>query len=855
MTNPLTPAASRRPQWRFAVVSAVYGVERYLPDFIASLEAQSHPLTDVQVILVDDGSTDDSAAIALAWAQRRPDLVTVVQQPNAGQASARNRGLALVDAEWVTFIDPDDTVATDYLAVAARVIDAFPQSPMIATSRIMLDDVTGELTDTHPLSRFFAGGDQFVDLQRFPEYFWHHVGAAFFRVDELRRLDLRFDERIRPNFEDGHFCVRYLLGTGQRLTFAASARYHYRRRADQSSTLQGSFQQPGKYTTVPRLGYLDVLQRAVELTGGVPEWLQNLILYELTWYFTTEDALNRPATAGHGPAAAEFVDLLRRLRGHLDTGVIESFRVRRIGHTLRDLLNHGLVGERWHSEQVVLDRYRPRQQVVRIRYRYVGEPPDERVLLRGRQVEPAHAKTRTLRYFDHDLMHERILWVSTRGTLRVVLNGRPQPLVTHEPAPPITQLRPAETARRFAPAGSTRSAVSTGPRQTMSGLSLITAARSWPVRRRFAAAWVLIDRTHVAGDNAERLFEYLRAERPDLNAWFVIEPGTPDWTRLRSGPHRNRVVGYGTTTWKLLMLNCAQLISSQADAPVTTPSALKGLPLPRFGFTFLQHGVITDDLSRWLNTKWMIDLVLTSTPDEHRSLAGDGRYLFTGQEARLTGLPRFDRLARLAEGTGTGDLLLVAPTWRRWLNGPDRPSTQRRDPVPDLADTEYWRTWSTFLADPNLHALAARHRLPIVFLPHPNVDLDTVGVVLPEGIESARHGSTDVQQLLARTRLLVTDYSSTVFDAAYLDRGCVHFQFDRDRVLGGDHTYEQGYFDYVRDGLGPVTSTVGDTVLAVADLLDERSSAAALFAERREGLFAFRDQGNCARVVEAIEQL
>ena len=61
------------------------------------------------------------------------------------------------------------------------------------------------------------------------------------------------------------------------------ARYAYRKRADGSSTQQTSIAHPGRWTTVFRLGYLDLLRRAVADRGAVPAWLSQLVMYELGW--------------------------------------------------------------------------------------------------------------------------------------------------------------------------------------------------------------------------------------------------------------------------------------------------------------------------------------------------------------------------------------------------------------------------------------------------------------------------------------------------------------------------------------------------------------------------------------------
>src|SRR5687767_12027938 len=81
-TTPARPLVS--------IVAAVHDVAPYLPAFIESIERQGGVLGSLEVIAVDDGSTDGSRAILEAWRDRSAFPVTVVHQANAGQAAARN---------------------------------------------------------------------------------------------------------------------------------------------------------------------------------------------------------------------------------------------------------------------------------------------------------------------------------------------------------------------------------------------------------------------------------------------------------------------------------------------------------------------------------------------------------------------------------------------------------------------------------------------------------------------------------------------------------------------------------------------------------------------------------------------
>jgi hypothetical protein len=361
-----------------------------------------------------------------------------------------------------------------------------------------------------------------------------------------------------------------------------------------------------------------------------------------------------------------------------------------------------------------------------------------------------------------------------------------------------------------------------------------------------------MDRIHDAGDSGEILFRWLREHQPQVNAWFVLEKGTPDWKRLARAGHRDRLVAHGSLEWRLLMANALHLVSSHADDAVMLPPAILEFTRPRWKFTFLQHGVIKDDLSVWLNAK-DIDTFVTSTVHERASIAGDHTpYVFTTREVQLTGLPRFDRLREVADRVGERDLLLVAPTWRHGLLPPAAEGTQHRElSAGALAGSEFLRQWSAYLRADALTEAARRHGLRVAFMPHPNLQPLLPHLDLPASVERLSYDG-DVQEAFARARTLVTDFSSVAFNAAYLDRPVVYFQFDEDVVLGGGHVGRAGYFDYRRDGFGPVTTSTEDAVRETVAALDHGADPASPYRERIAATFPDRDGSCCARVFEAI---
>ena len=91
-----------------SVIVPVYNTEKYLEECIRSLTEQT--LSSLELIFVDDGSTDASPKILERYRARDPEHIRVITQKNAGQGKARNVGLAAATGEYVGFVDSDDYV-------------------------------------------------------------------------------------------------------------------------------------------------------------------------------------------------------------------------------------------------------------------------------------------------------------------------------------------------------------------------------------------------------------------------------------------------------------------------------------------------------------------------------------------------------------------------------------------------------------------------------------------------------------------------------------------------------------------------------------------------------------------------
>ena len=104
-------------RFKFSVVTAVYNVEPYLAEAIESILAQDIGFEEsVEIILIDDGSTDRSGAICDEYQQKFPDNIKVIHKENGGAASARNIGISHCEGQYISFMDADDRLTSSTLS-------------------------------------------------------------------------------------------------------------------------------------------------------------------------------------------------------------------------------------------------------------------------------------------------------------------------------------------------------------------------------------------------------------------------------------------------------------------------------------------------------------------------------------------------------------------------------------------------------------------------------------------------------------------------------------------------------------------------------------------------------------------
>ena len=107
---------------KVSIIIPIYNSENYLEECIGSVIRQTYK--DIEIILVNDGSTDNSGKICISHASKDP-RIKLIDQENGGVSAARNNGLDASSGDLITFIDGDDSVADDYVEYLVDLMERF----------------------------------------------------------------------------------------------------------------------------------------------------------------------------------------------------------------------------------------------------------------------------------------------------------------------------------------------------------------------------------------------------------------------------------------------------------------------------------------------------------------------------------------------------------------------------------------------------------------------------------------------------------------------------------------------------------------------------------------------------------
>ncbi|HEB9971766.1 CDP-glycerol glycerophosphotransferase family protein [Campylobacter coli] len=806
---------------QYTIISAVYNVEKYLDDYFKSIINQRLDFKrNIFMILVDDGSTDNSAQIIKTYQEKYPKNIVYLYKENGGQASARNLGLKYMQENdyqtpWVTFTDPDDFLDRNYFYKVDNFLATHQDDDicMIGCNIIFYHEKQKLYKDNHPLNFKFKNGIQVKENCNLDNFIQLSAASCFINIRYLNKL--LFDERLKPNFEDAKFINEYLLeNINLKSAFLPKAKYFYRKREDGSSTLDDRDKIKDYYIAVLNLGYLKLFKDAKII---VPSFVQNVVLYDIFWQIKTLISNPEKLAILNDKEKDLFKELLFKNFNFIDSRNIKNFNLNAFDFFYKKGILNYFKNKDLSENIAFIESIDDKNDEILVKYYFNDIDHKIKILLGDEVAIIKHSKIRQYNLLDKVFLYEKRIWLKLKNNVKnldIFVNSQKLKLIFNN---------------NFI--------------NDLNGV-LKVLNKQKKQRSKNSNLWLFADMSWRADDNAEHLYRYVMHNYPKQKIAFILSKNSIDYPRLKKEGFR--LIDPKGFYFKYLIYKADKIISSHIDRYIF--NALGGDTLKTKDFIFLQHGVTKDDLSRWLNQR-KIDIFITSTKAEYDSIVGDfNQYKFSTKEVVLTGLARWDTLIK--NNVLNTKQILIMPTWREYLSG----NIQKygvRTKNPEFVKSLYFQKWQEFLCSKELEKLSVRYGYSIVFIPHPQVRIYLEDFNLPSFIITSYKES--MQKLFCESSIMITDYSSVAFEMAVLNKPVLYYQFDKDEFFI-KHSYTKGYFDYEKDGFGLVVENGEKLLREFEIILQNNCKLFGTYKNNVNSAFIFRNGSYCKKIYKILNK-
>lgn len=251
---------------KVSIVVPVYNVERYLEKCLNSLVNQAHK--NIEILLVDDGSTDLSGTICDKYASAHSNII-VWHKNNAGQSAARNYAVQHATGDYIAFVDSDDYVESNYIKYMVDVLDINNLAEMVICTYVnvmpgmeyMCENIRSSML--MPIKPQKLGTEQALELMCYEQKFGTSPCGKLILSSIVKRF----------SFPEGHIyedlaTIYKMIGVSKQILFLDISTYYYVRRV--GSTTNSSWSDSVQYLmygTQNLLDYIDCHYPAIHNAG------------------------------------------------------------------------------------------------------------------------------------------------------------------------------------------------------------------------------------------------------------------------------------------------------------------------------------------------------------------------------------------------------------------------------------------------------------------------------------------------------------------------------------------------------------------------------------------------------------
>lgn len=875
-------------KYKFTIIMSIYNVEEYLEDAIKSVINQTIGFKkNVQLILVNDGSPDNSEGICLKYRAKYSDNIEYYKKENGGLSSARNLGLNYRKGKYVNFLDPDDMLSRNTLKEVYRFFEKYYNKIEFVSIPLWFFEAKEGL---HFKYKFLGNKNKIINLKESPYNFILSSAASFYKTSVFN--DRKYNENL-SHAEDLALNMELYWDNPSFGYVCEDVKYNYRQRYDESSIVSSGKNKPETYHTINILfkdlindkKHNNIFKEIVvyqlknvlktfnkEIFDSLNEYNQlkkqyvnfieaiglDYIINESFWAKTTEEKLSFIDVAlPKNKLAISNKGFLSIKNTNLDIKYIPNIRTRIQDITVQsNYINIEMttnsfdgININYYAKDNSGKMYEPiEKEVIDSRFNIEYHGKEISKTLNMKFSIPIKKITNFSFYFMNCDKEYKLqnYWINNNTFISLKHNNMgkhyKKKLITFNNQKKLFIVNNTGTYLRY---------------KIISTLRLLKKYRKIVILRLLSLKnkkYILFsERPNKAGDNSEALFKYvstLNYENKD-KVYFAIDKRSKDYNKLKK---YGKVIPKNSLKHKFIYLNAKVLVSSHLHPLFYKPFENISVDvyyrdLLDYKFVWLQHGVTINDVSKPANRySQNYNKIVTSTVAERGEVLTPS-YFLNYDNTILTGLPRFDFL-----NDNSQNIITIIPTWRRDLTGRIK-FDGTHEPLEGFTKSLYFESYNNLLTDDKLIKKISDENLKINFILHPGMVIyeEIFSKFQSNNINIISANNVNYSKIFQESKLLITDYSSVFFDFSYLKKPTIYFQFDQEEFF--TNHYKKGYFSYEEHGFGDVLTTTNEVIDKIEYYIDNNFEVEKKYLDRINNTFAYTDKNNSKRVWNEIMKL
>lgn len=860
-------------EYEVSVVIPIYNCEKYIRSCVKSILNQDYEnLKKIQVILINDGSTDNSLEKCYEVQKEFDNLhIEIINSQNEGVSAARNKGIKSSKGKYIMFIDADDFISKNAIRKITKFFNEHYDEVDLVTYAMYEYDV---ITKNKKIIQRYK--DCYTETRVYDLYKEYYAIQPTMNVVVKNQFkdNNYFDEKIY--FHEDMLYITEILMKKLKIGYVKDAKYLYRIYGNNMT----EYKENPLYSFEQYMYVFEKLFNQYE-TDNIPKYVQRIVLNVIR-YRILKDKLFPYYLEGEkwDEAYSRLINIIKKI----DNKIIMQYKQMDIYHKmylidLKEENQNIKIG--YNSEytinddkkillagnglSLIISRFKFKNKIVKL-MGFIKSPitkyvklqlyikkitkDDEEILenitLHDTQANRYKTNIKVANFLGFECefdvsdikefcfetkIEDKDINCSYYFNFWTVFNSSIQSYKIYsnntriqfkENKFVVSKPKKETQKKDFYRAVNRYSKVN----QKINFYRILARIKQDSNEK----IWLYYDRKSVF-DNGYSQFKHDIKIKDDIKKYYILDGDKKKYHDKFDSKELKNVVRFGSLKHKILFLNSDKILTSFSSLQEYSPfykTFQYYKDILKYDLIYLQHGILHANLVKMYSKMFApIDKFVISSQFEKNNLISN--YEYKEEDLISCGMPRLDDKP---EEVKVENKIIFAPSWREYLIGKNI-KRKRKINKKKFVDSKYYKETIKFLTNKKLLEKLKKENIILDYKLHPIFEpyIECFDDIINDNI-SVSIGNTQ----LGKYKAFITDFSSFQFDFVNLKRPITYFVPDMDEFKAGLHSYRELDLKY-EDAFGKLCLTGDDLVNEVIKLIDNNFEMEPLYKERMENFF------------------